>query len=85
MAVHRQGRSAGFEPDHGSGQRRSVRKRFYGAVGKCSRSLCVFFGSLKDAAAQPDAVCDGECYLYDAFSKSGRDFVWSMLDQGYVK
>ena len=33
----------------------------------------------------PDAVCDGECYLYDAFSKSGRDFAWGMLDQGYVK
>ena len=33
----------------------------------------------------PDAVCDEECYIYDPFSKPGRDFVWNMLDTGYVK
>ena len=30
-------------------------------------------------------MCGGVCYLYDPTSQSGRDFVWSMLDTGYVK
>jgi alpha-glucosidase (family GH31 glycosyl hydrolase) len=33
----------------------------------------------------PDSVCGAECYLYDPTSQSGRDFVWNMLDSGYVK
>jgi alpha-D-xyloside xylohydrolase len=33
----------------------------------------------------PDAVCDSECYLYDPFAKEGREFVFGMLDSGYVK
>ena len=33
----------------------------------------------------PDSVCGGECYLYDPTSQSGRDFLWDMLDTGYVK
>ena len=33
----------------------------------------------------PDGVCGGECYLYDPTHDSGRDFVWKMLDSGYVR
>ena len=33
----------------------------------------------------PDGVCGGVCYLYDPTCQSGRDFVFDMLDTGYVK
>jgi alpha-D-xyloside xylohydrolase len=33
----------------------------------------------------PDSVCGDVCYLYDPTSQTGRDFVWNMLDTGYVK
>ena len=33
----------------------------------------------------PDGVCGGVCYLYDPTCQSGRDFVFDMLDTGYIK
>jgi alpha-D-xyloside xylohydrolase len=32
----------------------------------------------------PDAVCDQDCYLYDATRPSARGFLFSMLNSGYV-
>ena len=33
----------------------------------------------------PDSVWDSECFLYDPTSQSGRDFLFSMLETGYIR
>jgi len=33
----------------------------------------------------PDSVCQSECFLYDPTSSSAREFIFGMLDSGYIK
>eukprot|EP00040_Diaphanoeca_grandis_P033279 m.203534 g.203534 ORF g.203534 m.203534 type:complete len:829 (-) comp32854_c0_seq3:137-2623(-) len=33
----------------------------------------------------PDSVCSQDCYLYDSSRQTARDFVFDMIDTGYVK